>query len=72
LKGEISPATVEGKELRLVVNEIRGLSERLVNLKKEHEGVMRVNPSLIWQMDEPGADAYWPVWEEIVANTSGR
>jgi hypothetical protein len=72
LKGEISPATVEGKELRLVVNEMRGLSERLVDLKKGYEGVMRRNPSLIWQMDEPGGNVYWPFWEEIVASGSGR
>lgn len=72
LKGEISPATVEGKELRLVVTEMRVLSERLLELKREYEGVMRRNPSLIWQMDEPGENAYWPVWEDVFANGSGR
>jgi len=72
LKGEISPATVEGKELRLVVTEMRILSERLVGLKREHEGVMRRNPSLMWQMDEPGGNTYWPVWEDVLANVSGR
>lgn len=67
LKGEISPSTVEGKELRLVVNEMRELSERLVDLKRECEGALRQNPSLIWQMDGAvGEEAYWPVWEEIV------
>jgi hypothetical protein len=63
LKGEIPPTTVEGKELRLVVNGMRELSERLVGLKRECEGVFRQNPSLIWQMDGPG-EAYWPVWED--------
>jgi hypothetical protein len=72
LKGEISPATVQGKQLRLVVNEMRQLSERLVELKTEYEGVMRQNPSLIWQMDRPGGDEFWPVWEEIVAGGSAR
>ena len=71
LKGEISPTTVEGRELRLVVNEMRALSERLVDLKRECEGALRRNPSLIWQMDGPGGDAYWPVWEEIVASGNG-
>jgi hypothetical protein len=65
LKGEIPPTTVEGKELRLVVNGMRELSERLVGLKRECEGVFRQNPSLIWQMDGPG-EAYWPVWEDGV------
>jgi hypothetical protein len=71
LKGEISPSTVKGRELRLVVNEMRFLSERLVGLKREYEGMMRRNPSLIWQMDEPGGDAYWPVWEDVIVNASG-
>jgi hypothetical protein len=71
LKGEISPTTVKGRELRLVVNEMRALSERLVDLKRECEGTLRRNPSLIWQMDGPGGDAYWPVWEEIVASGNG-
>ncbi|KAG9190705.1 hypothetical protein G6011_08793 [Alternaria panax] len=70
LKSELSPATVEGKELRLVVNMIRGLSEKLVDLKRKHEGVMRQNPSLIWQMNGPCGDAYWPVWERIVAGVN--
>ncbi|USP76792.1 hypothetical protein yc1106_04066 [Curvularia clavata] len=72
LKSEISPSTTKGRELRLVVHEMRVLSERLFDLKRGHEGVIRRNPSLIWQMDEPGADAYWPVWEEIVASANGR
>ena len=67
LKGEIPPATVERKELRLVVNGMKELSERLVGLKRDHEGVFRQNPSLIWQLDEPGGEAFWPLWEEVVA-----
>ncbi|KAF1839228.1 hypothetical protein BDW02DRAFT_231629 [Decorospora gaudefroyi] len=67
LKGEIPPASVQGKELRLVVGEMRMLSERLVGLKREFEGVLRGNPSLVWQMDERrGGEAYWPVWEDVV------
>lgn len=62
MKGEIPPATVEGKELRLVVNELRELSERLVELKREHVEIMGDNPSLIWQID---GDNYWPVWDDI-------
>lgn len=70
LKGEVSPSTAKGRELRCVVGQMRILSERLAGLKREHEGVMRRNPSLIWQMDEPGEDAYWPVWEDVVASAS--
>ncbi|KAF2848970.1 hypothetical protein T440DRAFT_427681 [Plenodomus tracheiphilus IPT5] len=66
LKGEVSPATVKGKELRFAVNALRELSERLVHLKRECEGALRQNPSLIWQMEEVGEGAYWPVWEEVV------
>lgn len=72
LKSEISPATMEGKELRLVINAIRDLSEELLGLKREYEGVMRQNPSLIWQMDGPEKAVYWPVWEEIVVGKNGR
>ncbi|KAJ5031741.1 hypothetical protein PSV08DRAFT_399634 [Bipolaris maydis] len=70
LKGEISPSTATGRELRCAVGQMRILSERLAGLKREHEVVMRRNPSLIWQMDEPGEDAYWPVWEDVVASAS--
>jgi hypothetical protein len=38
LKGEIPPATVEGKQVRFVVNEMRELSERLVEVKRGCEG----------------------------------
>ncbi|EOA92353.1 uncharacterized protein SETTUDRAFT_170945 [Exserohilum turcica Et28A] len=57
LKGEISPSTTKGRELRLA---------------REYESIMRQNPSLIWQMDEPGAEHYWPVWEDVIANGSMR
>jgi hypothetical protein len=63
---------MEGKELRLVINAIRDLSEELLGLKREYEGVMRQNPSLIWQMDGPERAVYWPVWEEIVVGENGR
>lgn len=68
LKGEIPPATAEGRLLRQAVAEIRVLSERLVALKKEAQGVLRGNPSAIWQMESVGGEAYWPVWVE----SSGR
>jgi hypothetical protein len=48
-----------------VVNELRVLSERLLFLKRECEGALRANPSLIWQMGTRGGEAYWPVWEDI-------
>jgi hypothetical protein len=67
LKAEIPPSTVEGRELRRVVSKMRDLSERLVGLKRECEGVFRQNPSLLWQVDGPG-ESYWPVWEEILAS----
>jgi hypothetical protein len=65
LKGEFPPGTVEGRDLRLVVSELRILSERLVHLKRECESELRANPSLIWQVREAEDEAFWPVWEEI-------
>ncbi|KAF1940879.1 hypothetical protein EJ02DRAFT_405735 [Clathrospora elynae] len=65
LRGEITPATVEGRELRKVVDEMRELSGRLVGLKREHEGLLRHKPSLVWQMDGGGGgEVYWPVYED--------
>lgn len=63
LKGEIPPATVAGQELRLVVNEMSILSEKLVELKREVATSLRENPSLIWQLGEGVGDDYWPVWD---------
>jgi hypothetical protein len=63
LKGEIPPATIEGKELRLVVNELKILSERLVELKREFATSLRENPSLIWQMGGTVGEDFWPIWD---------
>ncbi|KAH7085131.1 hypothetical protein BKA63DRAFT_499053 [Paraphoma chrysanthemicola] len=63
LKGEIPPATIEGKELRLVVNELQVLSERLGELKREFATSLRENPSLIWQMGGTVGEDFWPIWE---------
>ena len=64
LKAEIPPSTAQGKELRLVVNDIRMLSERLIDLKRECATSLRENPSLIWQqVDTAGGEQYWPVWD---------
>lgn len=70
LKGEILPATAQGRELRLVVAAMRELSERLADVKREYEGALRQNPSLIWQMDGVGEGDYWPVWEEVEQHMS--
>ncbi|KAH7359977.1 hypothetical protein BKA66DRAFT_426346 [Pyrenochaeta sp. MPI-SDFR-AT-0127] len=63
LKGEISPTTGAGKDLRLVVTELRELSERLVELKRDYTPILRDNASLIWQMESSDEKEYWPVWE---------
>jgi hypothetical protein len=60
IKSALPPATVEGRELRLVVQELRDLSGHLMVLKNEHGTSLRENPSLIWQMD----GGFWPVWDE--------
>lgn len=65
LKGELSPTTIEGRELRLVVNEMRHLNEMLVTLKSEYAMSLRVNPSLIWQLDGADSEAFWPIWEDV-------
>jgi hypothetical protein len=62
LKGEIPPATIEGRELRLVLGALNVLSEKLMDLKRGFATSLRENPSLIWQMEEDGED-YWPVWD---------
>jgi hypothetical protein len=62
LKGEIPPATIEGKELRVVISALNVLSERLMDLKRGFATSLRENPSLIWQMEGDGQE-YWPVWE---------
>jgi hypothetical protein len=63
LKAEISPATIEGKELRLVLDQLNILSERLMELKRGHATSLRENPSLIWQIGDTVGDDYWPVWD---------
>ncbi|KAH7389505.1 hypothetical protein DE146DRAFT_165928 [Phaeosphaeria sp. MPI-PUGE-AT-0046c] len=63
LKGEIPPATTEGKELRLVVSALNILSEKLMELKRGYATSLRENPSLIWQIGDTVGDEYWPVWD---------
>jgi hypothetical protein len=63
LKGEMSPATIEGRELRLVVSELSILSERLMELKRGYATSLRENPSLIWQISDTVGDGYWPIWD---------
>jgi hypothetical protein len=63
LKGEIPPATIEGKELRLVISDLNILSERLMELKRGYATSLRENPSLIWQMGSAVGEDYWPVWD---------
>jgi hypothetical protein len=63
LKAEIPAATIEGKELRLVVSEFNLLGERLMELKRGYATSLRENPSLIWQIGDTVGDDYWPVWD---------
>jgi hypothetical protein len=63
LKGEIPPATIEGKELRLVLGELNILSEKLMELKRGYTTSLRENPSLIWQIGNAVGEEYWPVWD---------
>jgi hypothetical protein len=63
LKGEIPPATIEGRELRVVLTELHILSERLMELKSGFATSLRDNPSLIWQMEDTVGQGYWPVWD---------
>jgi hypothetical protein len=63
LKAEIPAATIEGKELRLVVGELNLLGERLMELKRGYATSLRENPSLIWQIGDTVGDDYWPVWD---------
>ncbi|KAL6707170.1 hypothetical protein ACN47E_004717 [Coniothyrium glycines] len=69
LRGEIPPSTPLGKELRAVVNEMRELSEQLVEVKREYEARLRRNPSLIWQMDRlrGASEEFWVVWEDMIS-----
>lgn len=63
LRGELPPSTVEGNELRLVINHINILSDRLMELKRGFATSLRENPSLIWQMGGTIGEDYWPVWD---------
>jgi hypothetical protein len=63
LKAEFPPATIEGKEIRLVVGELNMLGERLMELKRGYSTSLRENPSLIWQIGDTVGDNYWPVWD---------
>ncbi|KAH8730174.1 hypothetical protein GQ44DRAFT_700960 [Phaeosphaeriaceae sp. PMI808] len=63
LRGEIPSVTIEGRELRLVVDEVNILSERLMELKRSFATSLRENPSLIWQMGDTTGEDYWPVWD---------
>ncbi|KAL5120085.1 hypothetical protein ACEQ8H_001910 [Pleosporales sp. CAS-2024a] len=69
LKGEPCPGSAEGRELRLVVRELRMLSERLMELKRGYATSLRDNPSLIWQIGDRVGEGYWPVWD---AGTGAR
>lgn len=66
LKGELSPATIEGAELRLVVSELNILSQKLMELKRGYATSLRENPSLIWQIGNAVGEGYWPVWDASV------
>jgi hypothetical protein len=63
MKGEIPPATIEGRELRLVLGELNVLSEKLMELKRGYATSLRENPSLIWQIGDAVGEEYWPVWD---------
>lgn len=63
LKGEIPPATIEGKELRLVISELNIMSEKLMDLKRGYATSLTQNPSLIWQIGDAVGEDYWPVWD---------
>ncbi|PSN68713.1 hypothetical protein BS50DRAFT_490737 [Corynespora cassiicola Philippines] len=67
LKAAVPPATVEGRELRWVVNGLRELGERLRELR-EWGVTVGGNPSLVWQWDQRlgmgEGERYWPVWDE--------
>ncbi|KAF2692106.1 hypothetical protein K458DRAFT_381930 [Lentithecium fluviatile CBS 122367] len=54
LKACIPPATVEGREIRWVVQGLRELSNALNELKEEFGTTLRENPSLVWQWRGPG------------------
>ncbi|KAH5165808.1 hypothetical protein HBI73_034470 [Parastagonospora nodorum] len=66
LRGELSPATIEGAELRLVVSELNVLGEKLMELKRGYATSLRENPSLIWRIGDAVGEGYWPVWDASV------
>ncbi|KAI8934269.1 hypothetical protein NX059_009010 [Plenodomus lindquistii] len=48
LKALISPASVQGREIRKVVGVLREVCGRLEDLKREGEGALRGEPGLVW------------------------
>jgi hypothetical protein len=49
LRSQVPPATIQGRELRWVVHEMRELCDALTELKDMFGTTLRNNPSLIWQ-----------------------
>jgi hypothetical protein len=69
LKSQFPPATIEGKELRWVIQELRELSGKLMTLKTDYGITLKENPSLIWQ--GIGDGTFWPIWDERARAHSG-
>ncbi|KAF2266654.1 hypothetical protein CC78DRAFT_531460 [Lojkania enalia] len=66
IRKDIPPATIEGRELRWVVQGLRQLSDALNELRGDYGVTLKENPSLIWQWNIQAATegGFWPVWDE--------
>ncbi|KAF2652460.1 hypothetical protein K491DRAFT_718890 [Lophiostoma macrostomum CBS 122681] len=65
VKSEMPPATIEGREVKWVVQGLRQLSEALTELRDEYGASLGENASLIWQWNIQAATVgFWPVWDE--------
>ncbi|KAF2018188.1 hypothetical protein BU24DRAFT_166726 [Aaosphaeria arxii CBS 175.79] len=65
IKSELLPSTMEGREIRWVIQGLRELSEAMSELREEYGVTLRENPSLIWQWSgTDGNRGFWPLWDE--------
>jgi hypothetical protein len=62
----IAPATIEGRELRWVVQGLRQLNDALSELREDFGATLILFPGLVWQgnLHAAAEQSFWSVWDE--------